>query len=71
MPPFRELMQNPRFDNFPMILETPKENINSDKLNLDLLRKILKIRIKEFSKMNDYKIHEQDFHTILKWLDKR
>lgn len=37
---FRELMQNPRFDNLPMILETPKENINSDKLNLDLLRKL-------------------------------
>lgn len=37
---FKELMQNPRFDNLPMILETPKENINSDKLNLDLLRNL-------------------------------
>ncbi len=37
---FRELMQNPRFDNLPMILETPKENMTSDKLNLDLLRKL-------------------------------
>ncbi|MHA1967121.1 MAG: deoxyribonuclease IV [Candidatus Hodarchaeales archaeon] len=37
---FRELVQNPRFFNIPMILETPKENINSDKMNLDLLRKL-------------------------------
>lgn len=35
---FRELMKNQRYKNIPMILETPKDDINSDKRNLDLLR---------------------------------
>jgi deoxyribonuclease-4 len=37
---FRELMQNPRFYNLPMILETPKEESTSDKKNLEILRKL-------------------------------
>jgi len=41
---FRELMQNKRFKNLPMILETPKDDINSDKQNLDLLRELRSIR---------------------------
>ena len=41
---FRELMQNKRFENLPMILETPKDDIDSDKQNLDLLRELRSIR---------------------------
>jgi len=41
---FRELMQNKRFKNLPMILETPKDDIDSDKQNLDLLRELRSIR---------------------------
>ncbi|MFX0086317.1 MAG: deoxyribonuclease IV [Candidatus Hodarchaeota archaeon] len=37
---FRELMQNRRFKDIPMILETPKDDINSDRRNLDLLREL-------------------------------
>ncbi len=37
---FRELMQNPRFKNLPMILETPKDESTSDYQNLELLRKL-------------------------------
>ena len=37
---FRELMQNPRFENFPMILETPKDDKIGDLHNLELLRKL-------------------------------
>ncbi|UCG01079.1 MAG: deoxyribonuclease IV [Candidatus Heimdallarchaeota archaeon] len=36
---FRELMQNPRFKKFPMILETPKSDQIGDINNLELLRK--------------------------------
>ncbi len=35
---FRELMQHQRFKKIPMILETPKENDESDFKNLELLR---------------------------------
>lgn len=41
---FRELMQNKRFENLPMILETPKDDIDSDIQNLDLLRELRSIR---------------------------
>jgi len=37
---FRELMQHPRFKSISMILETPKDFPNSDKLNLNVLRKL-------------------------------
>ncbi|MHA2245789.1 MAG: deoxyribonuclease IV [Candidatus Hodarchaeales archaeon] len=37
---FRELMQNPRFKEIPMILETPKDDKIRDKQNLELLRKL-------------------------------
>ncbi|MHA2225823.1 MAG: deoxyribonuclease IV [Candidatus Hodarchaeales archaeon] len=37
---FQELMQNPRFKNLSMILETPKDHKTSDKHNIDLLRKL-------------------------------
>jgi len=35
---FRELMQNRRYKEIPMILETPKDNEKSDFFNLELLR---------------------------------
>ncbi|MFX1505308.1 MAG: deoxyribonuclease IV [Promethearchaeota archaeon] len=35
---FRELMQNPRFEKYPMILETPKDDEFGDIRNLKLLR---------------------------------
>ncbi|MFW9905210.1 MAG: deoxyribonuclease IV [Candidatus Thorarchaeota archaeon] len=35
---FRELMQNPRFEKYPMILETPKDDEFGDIQNLELLR---------------------------------
>ena len=35
---FRELMQSPRFKEYPMILETPKNDEFGDKQNLELLR---------------------------------
>jgi deoxyribonuclease-4 len=35
---FRELMQNPRFEEYPMILETPKDDKFGDIQNLELLR---------------------------------
>lgn len=37
---FKELMQNPRFEKFPMILETPKDDKIGDLHNLDLLREL-------------------------------
>ncbi|MFX0122851.1 MAG: deoxyribonuclease IV [Candidatus Hodarchaeota archaeon] len=37
---FRELMQNPRFEKYPMILETPKDDKIGDKHNLELLREL-------------------------------
>lgn len=37
---FRELMQNPRFERFPMILETPKDEKIGDLQNLKLLREL-------------------------------
>lgn len=37
---FRELMQNPRFEKYPMILETPKDDKIGDLQNLELLRKL-------------------------------
>jgi deoxyribonuclease-4 len=39
---FRELMQHARFKQISMILETPKESSESDKLNLNLLRSLRK-----------------------------
>ncbi|MHA2173530.1 MAG: deoxyribonuclease IV [Candidatus Hodarchaeales archaeon] len=35
---FKELMQHPRFKSLSMILETPKDDVMSDKENLDLLK---------------------------------
>ena len=37
---FRELMQNPRFKKYPMILETPKDDKFGDINNLELLREL-------------------------------
>ena len=37
---FRELMQNHRFEKYPMILETPKDDKIGDLQNLELLRKL-------------------------------
>ena len=39
---FRELMQHSRFKNISMILETPKDELRSDKENLELLRSLRK-----------------------------
>jgi deoxyribonuclease-4 len=44
---FRELMQNRKYENIPMILETPKDDLNSDKRNLDLLRELRSKKILE------------------------
>jgi len=37
---FKELMQNPRFENYPMILETPKDDKYGDIQNLEFLRRL-------------------------------
>jgi deoxyribonuclease-4 len=51
LPPFRRLLNDPRFANLPMMLETPKEDTPQtrkmsdvdplDKMNLDVLRRLL------------------------------
>jgi deoxyribonuclease-4 len=45
--PFRLLVNDPRFRNRPMVLETPKEEGNNDdmdRVNLGVLRKLVEIR---------------------------
>lgn len=37
---FRRLVNDSRLKNVPLILETPKDNLDSDKINLETIRKI-------------------------------